>query len=444
MALAAARALAPAVAAVGWEPLAAEHLFLVGTIETIGTDTAAGSETLRQAAALAERVHHDYIAAAVWLQLAQQTAFTDRDATRALEYARYADAASARLNRPPAVEVQLAYARGVALIDHGDLAAGEAELRRGLDLAEAKIATSVGLLVQGLAYAFESDGHYADAVETYRRALAISARDGTLGSPAEVVYRMRLAVNLSNLGQSSAALVEARAAAALADQILPPGHLDRVITYGNLAEVLRAAGLNDEALAAITEARARAAGSERTALYGYLLSIEATIHGDLGHPERGAPLIRRACEIAAFSNGDADPRTMQCRADGAEVLNLAGDHATAKAWLDAALPVLREVLGDDHAQLATAMQALGGARAGLGDPAGAVVAYEDALARMVRADIGPGFVASTQWTLGQALPRRARARAVELVTAAVETWRAAPDGWEPALADAEAWLRTHR
>ncbi len=443
-ALAAAEALGPDVAAVGWEPLAAEHLALLGSIQIQGTNTAAGGETLRQAAALAERVHHDYVAASVWLQLVQNTAFTERDPARALEYARYADAASARLRRPAPVEVQLAYVRGVALLEHGELDAGEAELRRGFDLAQASAPTQVGLLAQGLGFSFESRGRYAEAVATYRRALALAGQDGTAGTPTEVVYRMRLAVNLANLGQATDAVTEARAAATLADQILPTDHLDRVITYGNLAEVLRGAGQLEAALAAVVQARTRAGqvAGERSELFGNLLAIEASIEAGLDRAGPAAARVRRACEILAFANGDDDVATMGCRADGAVVLSAAGDHRGARAWLDAALPVLRQVLGDDHAQVATATQALGVARAGLGDRAGAVAALEEAVARIEKAGLGPGYLAGAQLALARVLPAAARTRARSLATAAVAAWRADPIGWEAELAEAERWLRT--
>jgi len=133
---------------------------------------------------------------------------------------------------------------------------------------------------------------------------------------------------------------------------------------------------------------------------------------------------------------------MGCRADGAVVLSAAGDHRGARAWLDAALPVLRQVLGDDHAQVATATQALGVARAGLGDRAGAVAALEEAVARIEKAGLGPGYLAGAQLALARVLPAAARTRARSLATAAVAAWRADPIGWEAELAEAERWLRT--
>jgi hypothetical protein len=122
---AAAAALAPQVAAAGWPPLEAEHLYLQAGIETIGGDSMAGHATMQRAAAVAERVHADYIAASAWSQLAQATTWDERDPTRGLEYAGYADAALTRLGAADARGPRPLLARHVA--DRG----GRSRRRRG-------------------------------------------------------------------------------------------------------------------------------------------------------------------------------------------------------------------------------------------------------------------------------------------------------------------------
>ena len=439
---AAAAALAPQVAAAGWPPLEAELLYLQAGIETIGGDSMAGHATMQRAAAVAERVHADYIAASAWSQLAQATTWDERDPTRGLEYAGYADAALTRLGRPPMLEVHVRYSRGTSRIAAGDHAGGEADLRAGLALAETAAPEQIPAIIQGLGLALEERGEYAEAVATYRRALTALAARG--GDPAqEQLFRGRLAICLAHVGDPGAA-AESQAAVALADRVLDARHPDRAIAHLNHAEVLHAAGDDAAALAEIhvAETLLAATAGERSDLYGNALATEASIR-TATDPRAAADLAERACEIMAFNAGDAALTVAVCWSEAAVAMLAAGRTADAERRTRAALPVLEAGYGPDHALVANAYIGLGDARLAQGDAVAAARYFEEGRARMARSSIDDAYLASAEYGLAMALFRREPARAVALAEQAIARWRDDP-GWTGELAEAEAWLREHR
>ncbi len=439
---AAAATLTAAVAATRWPPLEAEVLYLQGGIEIIGGDSVAGAAILRRAAAVSERVHADYIAASAWSQLAQSVTWDGRDPQRGLEYAGYADAALTRLGRPPHLEVHVRYTRGTVRIAAGDHAAGEAELRAALRQAETVAPEQVPAIVQGLGLALEERGEYAQAVDTYRRALAALAAQA--GDPAqEQLFRGRLAICLAHVGDP-AAVDEGRAAVAMADRVLDARHPDRAIAHLNFAEVLHAAGDDDAALVEIRTAKAMLAATvgERSDLYGNALASEASIVTDRD-PRAAAALAERACEIQAFNVGDAALTVAVCWSEAAVALQAAGRSADAERRIRATLPILEAAYGHDHALVANAYIGLGDTRLTQGDTTEAARYFEEGRARMARSTIDDGYLATAEYGLAQALIRREPARAVALAEQAAARWRGDPS-WTAELADAEAWLRRHR
>ena len=437
-------ALAAPVAAVGWPPLEAEHLYLRGGIEIIGGVTATGRELMQQAAAAAERAHADYIAASAWAQLVQSATWDQRDPARGLEYAHYADAASARLGRPPAVEAHLRYARGTARIAAADHAGGEADLRAALPLAERAAPALVPALIQGLGLALEERGEYADAIDAYRRALAALVAVGGTGRPEEALFRARLAICLNHVGYTDAAIDEGRRATALADRILDERHPDRAIAHVHLAEVLHARGDDDEALVEIHRAQEllRAATGPRSDLYGNALGTEAAIL-TARDPARAATLAEQACELQAYNVGDDAPTVAACWSDAAVALLAAGRIRDAERRLTTALPTLERTLGPDHALVANTYITLGDARLQRGDAAAAARAFEEGRVRMSRSTIDDGYLASAEYGLALAIAAREPSRAHALMTQAAARWRGDP-GWQAQLDDAEAWLRGRR
>lgn len=444
-ALASVNALEAEATSIGWPSLVAEHTLAVGSIQAMGGDSQKSTTTLRRAAMLAEQAHNNYIAGNAWAMLIVGAAMDEHAPDRGLEYADNASTASARIGKPAALETLIGYGRGMALIEKRDIAGGERVLRDALKLAEAEVPTMVAVITQGLAYMFENDGRYEDAVIWFQRALDVAAKHNDLGNANEVVFRGRLATNLSHVGKSDEALAHGAQAVALADRILDAKSADRVVAHSNFGEILRAAGKTSQAIAQITTAEelAKAANGERSELFGQLLSIEASMRQELGELKQAVATAKRACEILAFAQGDESATVATCWADAANIMIEAGEVRPGLARLDAIMPTLVASYGEDHAIVANAHISRGDALLQLHDYAGSAVAFERGRVGMAASTIEPGYLASAEWGLGQALVQRDYAKAHALVEQAAARWRNDSTGWTRQLADAEAWLRAH-
>lgn len=444
-ALASANALEADAARIGWPSLVAEQTLAVGSIQSMGGDSQKSTTTLRRAAMLAEQAHNNYIASNAWAMLIVGAAMDDHAPDQALEYADNAAAASARIGKPAGLETLIGYGRGMALIESHDIAGGERVLREALKLAEAEVPTMVAIITQGLAYMFENDGRYEDAVTWFQRAIDVAAQHNDLGNANEVIFRGRLAMNLSHVGKSDEALQHGAQAVELADRILDTKSMDRVIAHSNYGEILRAAGKTAQAIEQIkiAEGLAKASSGERSELYGQLLSIEASMRIEMDEPKQAVGLAKRGCEILAFAQGDESATVASCWAEAAYIMIAAGELRPALARLDAILPTLVANYGEAHALVANAHISYGDALLQLRDFTGAAVEFERGRVGMAASTIAPGYLASAEWGLGQALVHTDFIKARALVEQAATRWRADPSGWDHQLADAEAWLRQH-
>jgi tetratricopeptide (TPR) repeat protein len=427
-----------------WPPLQAEAMYVLGTAQTFGGSNREGMVTLRDAAALAERVHHDHIAANVWTQLGQSTAFDAGDPARALEYLTYAEAAVDRIGKPPANVVMLEYVRGTVLIEADRQKDGEVALWRAFTLAETKAPEFLPQIIQGFGYLYEDQGKYDEAVEAYRRALAKLATGGPVLPATEVIVRQRLALSLAMLAHVDEAEAEARKAVALAERTMGEDNLDRAIAHVNLAQVLQQAGRFDAALAeaeASTKAIANILG-DRSERYGEALSLEANILADLGRFADAEQRFVRACEIIAFGAGAESSVLAECWINETNALAGLNEDAGALALVDKALPILIKAYGENHPQVATAYVIRGALRANLDKP-GATDDLERGRALFAAGKLDPGHLAAAEWALGKRIYKQDKQRGCELIEEAVLRFEGASASWGTTRKDAEEWLATH-
>ena len=280
-----------------WPRLDAELVFALASSESLGGSNANAHALMREAAALAERTHHDSLAANAWTQLIYPTAFDDADPARALEYATYADAALERCGRPSDLETSYLYAKGTAELEAAKPVEAEADLRAALELARKREPSYLAMTSFGLATVVEDAGRFTEAVALYNDAIAHLGADPN-GKTSAYVYRERLASSLSTLGRHDEAIVESRAAVAIADQTLATENLDRWRSHVQLGEVLEAAGQFEAALA---EVRAGAAGyaavaGTHGASYAGILVTEGNVLLGLQRYAEAATVLGRACD----------------------------------------------------------------------------------------------------------------------------------------------------
>ena len=441
------RALATAGAVVaaaksGWPGFYVETLYLMGTIQTQGGDSAKSIATFREAAALAERVHHDYIAANSWIQLVQATTFDDADPERGLEYAAYAESAVDRIGRPPDVVVLLDYSRGTALVQLQRYAEAEVALRRAFALAEVASRDSVPLVIQGLGYLLEDRQRFPEAVAMYRRAIAEFATQRSASPAIEMTIRDRLAASLGMIGELAEAEASSRKSVELADRTLDDMNVDRALKHANLAQILQLAGKLDAALAEATEALGRIANihGDRHPRYATMLVVVGTILNQLERYAEAEPKLARACEILAFEFGDTSAQVAECLIPHAVSLSSLDRDAAALALADKAVPILVGS-GDAGVDLANAYLMRGAIHGDLGHRAKAIGDLERAVAAFARSPgTDPGQLAAAEALLGQQLWQSDRARAHALVERSIQRFATGTAMWGARKREVAAWL----
>jgi tetratricopeptide (TPR) repeat protein len=425
-----------------WPPAQAEALYLLGTVQSFGGNSAVSQDTLRQAAAFAESVHDDYVAAASWLMLGLATTTDEGSTERGLEYLTYARAAIERLGHPDDLEVELLYAQGTSLVNANKYADAEAMLRRALAIAESTQHDMRSRVIQGLGYLYEDEGRYEDAIVEFRRALAIPPKLVGGEVNAQIAFRERLAGDLSSAGHDDEAIGVARDGVALADRSLGKDNLDRWLAHAALAQTLDGAGQLDEALREAHESSVgvRAILGDRHERTGEVLAVEGVILDELDRYREAATTLDRACDIIDFGAGDSSSEAATCWLEQASAHSDLGDNTLALALVDKALPILRRAFGELHPTVANAFLAHGMIASTLGHHDDAIRDFERAAADFGKLDADIGHLASAETALAKELWPRDHARARQLMQQALDrktgaTWKAARD-------EAAEWLAT--
>jgi len=427
-----------------WPMVHAETLYMLSTVQSQGGDTKAAVPTARKAAAIAETSHHDYIAAAAWIQLILSATFDESAPERGLEYATYAEAAIERLGRPSLLLVMYEYAKGAALVQAGRLAEAEAPLRHSVELGETKHPEYLPQAIQGLGFLYEQQGRYADAAVAYRRALA-KLPPGTADAPSQITFRERLATCLSQMGQHAEAEREVRRALEIAEQTLPADHLDRAVAHGEVAQILETAGKLDAALVEAHTALASfvKAEGERGEHYGETLRLEATILADLGKYPEAAKRFMRACDITSFQTPDGSTSQADCWLGESGPLFEIGKKQEALALIEKTLAIYFKSYPDPHPQTAQALVTRGQLQGGLHHHDAAVADLERAIAMFDKLALDPGHVAQARWILAKELWQTDATRAHSLLDEAVAALDKAGPAWAQTRADATKWLATN-
>jgi tetratricopeptide (TPR) repeat protein len=443
-AIPAAKKLVADAASNPWPVMRGEVLYLLGTTQAMGGDNKVAMETLREAAAAAERAHDDYTATNSWIQLIQSVTFDEGDPVRALEYATYADAALDRLGRPANIEVMFLYYKGTAMTESGAANATNAEplFRRAVELAERSAPQYLDRALMGLAYFYEGQGKFADAITVYERAMRhVVPTDAALH-----VYHERLAINHAFLGHAEPAETHARKGVELAEKVLGEDNADRAIAHTALAQVLQQIGKLREALAEARIGRV-ALGKilgERNMRYGEMLALEASILLELEEYKEGLPIAERACEIIAFGTSDVSSNHADCLSTKATLLASLDRFDEAERTIATALEVLRATDGPTSARTANAYLLRGELRAYAKQTRDAITDLEMAVSIFSQLQLDPGHVGGAKVMLAQVLYSVDKARATAIATEAIAHLETASASWAPVLDEARAWLAKPR
>jgi eukaryotic-like serine/threonine-protein kinase len=428
-----------------WPPLYSELLHQLGATYMTSGNHQEAQKAFRESAAIAESHHFDRIAVGSWLSLAQIETSDEGDPARALEYVQYGEAALDRAGRLGTHEAMFLYVKGSALVELGRSSEAEVALKKSLELANQHAPEYVVTITTGLAYIYDAEARFAEAVATYRQALAALTRDPTATPGTEINLRQGMAESLSRIRQFDDAQREARQAIALAERSLSEDNLDRHILWATLAGIQERAGKLDDALTSIERAKhgvAKLLGM-RSLPYGRVLTREASIQHSRGDLKAAVESGARACDVLESQLGAQAQIVATCWLEQAILLEDIERSKEALELADRALPILSQSFDDKHPTIGSLHSVRSSALQRLGRIDEAIASAEQRLAVFEVAQVDPGNLASSRWRLAGLLWKRDNARARELLAGALAVFEKAEPDWANEWAEARAWNASH-
>ncbi|HEU4535543.1 MAG TPA: tetratricopeptide repeat protein, partial [Polyangiaceae bacterium] len=447
--LEAARPLAERAQQLGYRPLEAEALLLVGQLAAQSGDDAAAERALERAAWAAEAGRHEGAAAQALLELLRLRGGYQAYYEQVEPLARRVEALLERLGGDHELEAQLRQTLGHSDVARGRYQAAERELERALGLLERKHGADDPRVLPALSELGKLAtlrGRFPDATAYFERALSIARRSFGDGHPVAARALCDAAsapyVREGRRGPAAAAYEQALTALELA---LGPEHLALADQLDHLALALLERGHAAEALAPSRRAASiaeKALGAAPPMLPLYLTRLAAALVGD-GRPAEALPLVERALRLARERFGEEHARVAEALRVLGDVQKKLGRLPEARESLHRGHAMSVRTIGPDYAA-GDALRSLGELSLRAKQPAQALEPLEGALRAYQQRDaVGP--LAQTNALLARALweSDRDRARAGALAADALERLKA--DARSSAEgAELERWMRQHR
>jgi tetratricopeptide (TPR) repeat protein/tRNA A-37 threonylcarbamoyl transferase component Bud32 len=433
----------------GYRPVESEALLSLGKLhEDMGKyDAAEGA--LVEAAALAEVLHHDQVAAEAWLTLVG-IARNNAHYGEATRWGRLAEAKIERAGSNPKQQSGLLISMSGVLFDQGRYAEALAGDRRALAIVEKAFGPQSPLVAPALD-AVGADlvtlSENEEAIQYYRRALAIE-ENGLGPKHPHVAYLLNnLGAALREQGNLDEALTYHRRELEIWQNALGLEHPDVASALSSIGLDLGSQGEYAEAL----DYHRRALAIEEKA-FGSQHPVVATALEEIGHQlsregQYGEALEyhRRALAIQEKALGPEHPNVGITLGNIGFELSGQGKYEEALGYERRALPILEKAFGTESPDLAGALVETGKALLGMGAAQSAVAPLERALILQKRTPKRFADLAEVQFTLARALwdSAQGRERAKTLASEALAGYRAAGLRGKKDLPVVEAWLARH-
>ena len=407
-ALAIAEPLLARAVELGYVPLEAEALGVVGELQSQGGDFEAAERTLTRAVWLSDQVRDDDLLARNMADLIVLVGDHRRLTAEALRWRDHADTVIARLPDGSLGEARLIEAIATVLYRTAQNDAAVAHFERALAIREALHGPSDLRLLHaltGLGNAHLARGEIDRARAHLERARTIQEAAFGPDHPGLARVLSNLALLASKAGDLDTAIAESKRALELAERALPPDHPDLARAIGNLG----------------------------------------AMYGSKGDIESARPYVERAFAIEEKTLGPDNPRLIYTLFNLASIANELGDQAATRARFDRALQIGEKSLPPGDPQIAQALASLATLDLREGNPRAAIPRLERALTiREAHPDaVPPRLLATTRRDLAAALRAadQSPARQRELATAALTTLREVdPEGAKDTIAELESWL----
>ncbi len=383
-ALSTAQAATNEAAALGYRPVEAEALFVLGDVQDDRGDYALAEKTLHASFAAALAGRHEPMATRALTALVAEVGLRQARFAEGHDWAKLAEAEAER-STDPFLKGELARNEARVFVREGKYDDARAAIERCLSIWEPALGKDdyvVAGAVTDLGNVLYETGDLVAAQRAYSRSLAIT--EHTLGPESA-----SLAPNLNNLGELSVTLGDYDAAAqsferagALWERALGADHPKVALATYNLSRARRAQGRADEAL--------RLA---QRALEIWKAALPA------GHPD-----------VAMGMHGVAEAERAK------------GHYATALVTEERALAMREKIYGADEPDVAESLESIGEIRLAQGGAAAAAAAFGRARTILEKAKATPMDLAEVEFELARAVFGVDPARARNLANAARATF----------------------
>jgi tetratricopeptide (TPR) repeat protein len=433
--------------ALAWDPLVAEAMAEVGSVELEAGTYAPAEARLREAYLLAAAAAHDEVAADTATRL---TYLVGTLLHRPVDGRLWADLARASIDRLGGTDLvrraQLHANLGSLFTDAGEHAQAEAAFLEALALMEPDHPHMAAAARSNLGMLYFNQGRYDDALEQFHRSIAL--REPVLGPD-----HPELARPLNNIGSALASkgeLAEAvgyfERALAIMETSLGPEHPFVALTLGNvggiylhLDEPKRASEYHERAVAIFVETK----GAESVDV-GRARANLANTYAASDDFERARQEYQRSIEILEAKVGEGHVDLVGPLNNYGLMLLDVDDPAAAIPVFQRAVGIWAKAEKPHPGEMARSLAGLGVALTRHGEPKAAVPHLQRALELVTDAGLSPSAEAEPRWRLAQALAAIGddMPRARELAEEARDRYRKAQGGEKEAAA-VDAWLAAH-
>jgi serine/threonine-protein kinase len=432
----------------GYPPLAAEALGLLGKLQKDPAPESAVA-TLSEAVRAAGAAHDDARVAEALEGLVWTYGYGLKRAGEARALIAAAEAAVLRAGDPPRRRGDLLYTRAVVESYAGNTAEARRLHEEALALREQSFGpddADVLRSLNGLGVVLQRGGDYAGARRRFQQGLDQCARTVGATHPYALFILANLGAVAEEQGRYGESLAYSMRALAIALDTYGPDHPYIVAALINMANAQSGLGYPDAARANMARAlavREQAFGAD-SAQTAEAIADVAAIDLDLGHLDEALAGYRRSLAVYERKLGPEHADLAGPLTGIGDVLREQRRPRAAMAFFERALALQVKAYGADSVRAAVARAHLADCATDAGDVATAVALAEAAVPVIERAGDSPGPVGRARFALARALwaSGNGRARALALAEDARRDLQTAAA--QRSLAEVSSWLAERR
>jgi tetratricopeptide (TPR) repeat protein/predicted Ser/Thr protein kinase len=359
-----AKPVATASREMGYKPLEAEALLMLGDLLKATSQHKEAEGILYDAAAAAERARHAEVKAKAWTLLALVVSSRESRMEEGLRLARQSGAVVELLDNPPDLNSELQQVLGTIALHRGKHEEALAHLKQALEIREKALGPDhpdVAKTLTTLGNVLKESARYEESLTYLQRAVQTS--EAALGSEHPLVAEAL--TNWGNLlrrqGKLDAALDAHRRALAIREKVYGPESPRVAGALMNVGLVLRAQGRHAEALEHQRRSlniQERALGLDNVELVPVLTNL-GNASEDMGNFDASLDYHRRALAIAEEAYGPEHPKLARVLNNLGSALHSKEDFPSALLHFRRALAIREKALGAEHPEVATTLLNLG-------------------------------------------------------------------------------------